>query len=134
MLIVKDVSNVWSTLSLCYGRCICTRLNIFPHHLSSLVSSLFFSIVQFLFFLSMLLLALANECYCRFAACAGWWLHFTVVILPANQSCFISSSNLFCLAFFSSLTACPAAWLEYFNLLLFIWISHLFWYKKMNWL
>lgn len=35
------VSNVrWSTLSLCYGRCICSRLNIFPHrYVHSLSSS-----------------------------------------------------------------------------------------------
>lgn len=50
MLIVKDVSNVWSTLSLCYGRCICTRLNIFPHHLSSLVSLFFLYSNSFLSF------------------------------------------------------------------------------------
>lgn len=35
---IENVSNVWSTLSLCYGRCICTRLNIFPHHLKHSLS------------------------------------------------------------------------------------------------
>lgn len=30
--IYVSLMYVWSTLSLCFGLCICSRLNIFPHH------------------------------------------------------------------------------------------------------
>lgn len=152
------MSNVWSTLSLCYGRCICTRLNIFPHHLSSPLLLLLLSLFSISAILWMCVFPLLLP-FCHliqfYTFCVFGFRKWMLLLMPFCSLLVLLVDDYILLSSFyqqakavsftsSNLFVCLLLLLECFNLLLFMFfirihmhkIGHEFFDKNfgVNWL